>query len=534
AGGAYLALDPAYPRERLAFMLEDSGARVVVGHEELFDRLPLDGRVTVDIRKTQPASGPAPEAGNRGQDVACLSYTSGSTGTPKGALLPHDGLVRLVCGTAYVPLSRTSVVGQMSAASFDPLMFEVWGALLNGGRLVIIPPEAVISPETLTELVHSEAVTVLATVSAWFNATVPLAPELFGALEHVTVGGEALNPLMAERALEDARNTRFYNCYGPTEVSMTATSEPLAAGTVTAGRIGSLIQNTQGWIVDRFGCLAPVGVPGELWLGGSGVARGYARRPALTAEKFVPDAFSGAIGGRLYRTGDLARWLPDGTLEFLGRIDHQVKIRGFRVEPGETEAVLLTHPQVDAAVVAALPGPDGALRLIGYAEGPGLTPEHSGELREFLVRRLPEYLVPAQVLVLDALPLLPNGKIDRKALPEPDLGTGAVEYVAPADETEETVARIWSEVLGVERVSATDHFFDLGGHSLHAVRVTARINQQTGAGIGPHDVLAHPTVPSLAAHIRGLRPGSDDIGRLMAELAQLSDDEAARLLEEEL
>ncbi|WP_329380037.1 non-ribosomal peptide synthetase [Streptomyces sp. NBC_01716] len=421
AGAAYVALDPEYPRERLAFMLEDSGARVVVGHEYLFDRLPLDGRTTVDISQVRPVpltSGSAGGGvgGGSGLRPACLMYTSGSTGRPKGAVLSHAGVVRLVCGTDYVSLSESSVTGQFAAASFDPLTFEVWGALLNGGRVVIIPPEVVTAPESLRDLLRSEGVTVAFVVTALFHAMVPLVPDVFASLEQMYVGGEALNPVLAERAMQ-AGGARFHNCYGPTEVTTFSTCMPLVAGSVTPYRIGPPIANTQAWVVDRFGWLAPVGVPGELWLGGPGVAVGYWARPGLTAEKFVPDCFSGVPGARLYRTGDLARWLPDGTLEFVGRVDQQVKIRGFRVEPGEIEVVLHSHPEVEAAVVVASPGTGGALRLVGYAEGPGLEPGSGGELRAFLAERLPEHMVPVQVVVLDTLPLLPNGKINRQALP---------------------------------------------------------------------------------------------------------------------
>ncbi|WP_189112044.1 non-ribosomal peptide synthetase, partial [Streptomyces camponoticapitis] len=516
AGGAYLALDPAYPRERLAFMLEDSGARVVVGHEELFERLPLDGRVTVDIRKTQPASDPAQEAGNRGQDVACLVYTSGSTGTPKGALLTHAAAVRLVCGSDLAELSESSVVAQLNAASFDPLVFEVWGALLNGACLVIVPPEAVTSPEELRALVRGEGVTVMAIVSSLFNATIPVVPDVFVTLDQVLVGGEAINPATVERALE-AGGARFSNIYGPTEATTVSTCESLVAGSVSAGRIGRPIRNTQAWVVDRFGCLAPLGVPGELWLGGPGVARGYARRPALTAEKFVPDAFSGAIGGRLYRTGDLARWLPDGTLEFVGRADHQVKVRGFRVEPGEVEEVLLSHPGVESAVVVASRGPNGVLRLVGYTQGEGLGAPDGGELRAFLAERLPEYMVPLHVMILDALPLQPNGKVNFQGLPEPDVSAGMDSYVPPADEIEEAIARIWSEVLGVERVSATDDFFDLGGHSLHAIRVRTRISTRLGTDIDMNDLFEANSLRALADRCRALPVATTDVSRAFWE-----------------
>ncbi|WP_189112050.1 amino acid adenylation domain-containing protein, partial [Streptomyces camponoticapitis] len=404
------------------FMLEDSGARVVVGHEELFERLPLDGRVTVDIRKAEPVRVVSETAGDRVEGVlpvspACLLYTSGSTGRPKGALIPHSAVIRLVCDTDYVSLSASSVMAQTSSASFDPLVFEVWGALLNGGCLVIVPPEVVTAPESLRALLRSEGVTTAFMVTALFHATVSLVPDVFASVDQVYIGGEAINPEVVRRAMATG-DTRFHNVYGPTEVTTYSTCEPLRAGSMTAARIGSPIRNTQAWVVDRFGGLAPVGVPGEVFLGGPGVALGYRERPVLTAEKFVPDAFSGTVGGRLYRTGDLARWLPDGTLEFLGRADSQVKVRGFRIEPGEIETVLLTHPRVDVAAVTTTRGTDNALRLAGYAQGVNLSPADATELRAYLAERLPEYMVPLHVMILDTLPQLPNGKIDRKTLPQ--------------------------------------------------------------------------------------------------------------------
>ncbi|MFD3484684.1 amino acid adenylation domain-containing protein [Streptomyces sp. NPDC058665] len=506
AGAAYVALDPEYPRERLAFMLEDSGARVVVGHEYLFDRLPLDGRTTVDISQVRPMGIPesAKSVASAGSPV-CLTYTSGSTGQPKGALLPHAGVVRLVCGTDFVSFSESSVIAQISSSSFDPLTLEVWGALLNGGRLVMVPPDVVVDPVALPELLRSEGVTTLVIVTALFNATVAQFADAFASMDQIYIGGESMNPAMVRRALE-AGEAQIYNVYGPTEVSCISTCEPLVEEPEGTGRIGPPITNTQAWVVDRFGWLAPVGVPGELWLGGPGVAVGYWARPGLTAEKFVPDCFSGVPGARLYRTGDLARWLPDGTLEFVGRVDQQVKIRGFRVEPGEIEAVLWSHPEVEAAVVVPMTGPDGSQRLVGYGQGPRLRPGDARELRAFLAERLPEHMVPAQVVVLDTLPLLPNGKINRLELPHPEERQAELgEFVSPGGEIEETIARIWSEVLGVERISATDDFFDLGGHSLHAVQVITRVNTRLGVGIDLNDLFEAESLSALADRCELLR-----------------------------
>ncbi|WP_239098787.1 amino acid adenylation domain-containing protein, partial [Micromonospora qiuiae] len=356
-----------------------------------------------------------PAPGTVGEDAATLIYTSGSTGTPKGAMVPHRGIIRLLRDTDYVRPEELRAVGQVSNASFDPLLFEVWGPLLNGGRVVVVPTDVALSPPRFVELLRREAVTAVAIVTALFNSTVNEIPDAFATLRQVYVGGERIN-LGSVAAAVAAGGAQINNIYGPTEVTSISTCNPLTTVPASAGAIGSTIANTWAFVVDEWGCLVGVGVPGELWLGGPGVAWGYWNRAGLTADRFVPDGFSGAVGGRLYRTGDVVCWRPDGSLEFVGRVDHQVKVRGFRVELGEVESVVVAHPAVASGVVVAVRSGDGPVRLVGYVQPVVGEPVSVAQLREFVGERLPEHMVPVSFVVMDSLPLNPNGKIDRRAL----------------------------------------------------------------------------------------------------------------------
>ncbi|GAA4055870.1 non-ribosomal peptide synthetase [Nonomuraea soli] len=513
AGGTYVPLDPSYPADRLSFMLADTRAGVVLGHRHLLAKLPLGEGQGSPLEEI--GAGTAAGTYSGGDRVATVVYTSGSTGRPKGVAVAHRGIVRLVRDTDYVRLSHESVVAQLSNASFDPLLFELWGALLNGARLVIVPNETVLSPARLAELIRAEGVTTLALVTALFNSAVGAQPDVFATVDQVYIGGERINLASVRQTGHDGLN----NIYGPTEVTSISTCRPLKDLPASNGQIGPPIANTQAWVVDSTLSPAPVGVPGELWLGGPGVAAGYWRRPGLTADRFVADPFSGEPGARLYRTGDLACWRPDGTLEFLGRRDHQVKVRGFRVELGEVEAVLAAHPSVATCVVTA---PGG--KLLAHAQPSSAV--RAEELLSYLAGHLPEHMVPATVMIMDRLPLNPNGKIDRAELPLPDAGrsTARTPYVAPRDPVEEAVADIWREVLEVERPGVEDDFFELGGNSLHAVQIAFRIRTTFGVDLGIKQILAEPRIGALAVRLAA------ELDRLVMDLP---DDELARLLPSE-
>ncbi|MFC5814534.1 non-ribosomal peptide synthetase [Nonomuraea harbinensis] len=519
AGAAYVPLDPSYPAARLSFMVEDTGVGTLVGHRDLLAALPGTGIETIPIDGVAPAT--APEVPIRPEDAAYVIYTSGSTGRPKGVVVPHRGIARLVSGADYVPLDTTTVLAQLSNASFDAITFEVWGALANGGRVVVVPPAAVLSPPALAELLRAEHVTTLFLTTALFNAVTSEEPGAFATVDHLYFGGEALDVARVGEVLRGGRGPRhLHNIYGPTEVTTFSTWQPLAEPPTTRGPIGRPISGTTARVVDLdTGDLAPVGVPGELWLGGPGVAWGYWRRPGATARAFVADPFSGEPGRRLYRTGDLVRWTPGGTLEFLGRIDRQLKIRGFRVEPGEVELALSALPGVRARAVVARTPQDGPVELIAYVQPGGDTGLTAGAVREALARELPDHLVPAQVILVDRMPLDPNGKVETSSLPAPEERRAEAAAVAPAGPVEELLAEVWAEVLGLERLGVTDDFFELGGHSLHAVKVTTRAERALRTSMSVRDLFRHKTVRRLAAALREADP--DRLDRIAAIVLQV-------------
>ncbi|HSF38783.1 MAG TPA: amino acid adenylation domain-containing protein, partial [Thermoanaerobaculia bacterium] len=500
AGGAYVPLDPEIPAERLAFTLEDAGCRVLVSEESLeaIDReSPEDPGVEV-----------------LAEAAAYVIYTSGSTGRPKGVVVTHANAARLFDATRrWVDFGPEDVTPLFHSLAFDFSVWELWGALAHGGRLVVVPTEIARSAEALLELLARERVTVLNQTPSAFRQLVQADDGTADlALRLVIFGGEALEP--ASLAPWFARRgdavPRLVNMYGITETTVHVTWRPLRAAD-TKSAIGEPIPDLRVHLLDRHLEPVPLLVPGEIHVGGAGLARGYLGRPELTAERFVPDPF-GPPGARLYRSGDLARRLPDGDLEYLGRIDTQVKIRGFRIELGEIEAALASHPEVREAVVVAREAADGDRRLIAYVvpAGDGLTVPG---LRSHLGERLPAYMVPAAFVRMERLPLTGNGKLDRKALPEPDderPETGA-DYQAPRGPAEELIAGVWADLLGLERVGARDDFFELGGHSLLAARAVSRLREPLGVDLPLAALFESPTVAGLAAaaeRSRGLRsPG---------------------------
>ncbi|HEX7334998.1 MAG TPA: amino acid adenylation domain-containing protein [Pyrinomonadaceae bacterium] len=523
-GGAYLPLDPDYPQERLAFMLEDAAVRVVLTHRALCHHLPQTEAdvICLDEAWTEITAGSKedPERSVSGDSLAYITYTSGSTGQPKGVQIPHRGVVRLVKENDFAHLGADEACLQFAPLAFDASTFEIWGMLLNGGRLVIMPP----GPSTLTELgqtLRTHRVTVLWLTAGLFNLMVDEQLDALRGLRQLLAGGDALSVSHVERFLREAPGCKLINGYGPTENTTFTCCYSMNTATRFGNSvpIGRPIANTQVYILDEN--LRPVatGARGELYTGGDGLARGYLNHPELTAERFVPHPFSSQPGARLYRTGDWARYLLNGDIEFLGRVDNQAKVRGFRIEPGEIEAVLRGHQQVREAVVL-LKEADGDKHLVAYVASDAQT----GELREYLKKRLPDYMVPSFFVHLNEIPLTANGKIDRRALPEPEsFFAVAAEYEAPRTPAEELLSSLWASVLRVSRVGIKDNFFDLGGHSLLAIQLNSRIRDAFGVELPLSELFESRTLAELAQAIDDLmrashelevpplRPASDDV-----------------------
>ncbi|AKJ02445.1 amino acid adenylation domain-containing protein [Archangium gephyra] len=513
AGGAYLPLDTSYPKERLALMLRDARPRLLLTSEALAASLPPSDVPTVLLDSVSLSSLPSspPPSSTLPLHLAYVIYTSGSTGQPKGISIPHRAVVRLVRNTAYHSFASDERIAQLSNASFDAATFEVWGALLNGGTLVGLPRDVILSPDAFAEQLASKHITSLFITSALFNQVAQLAPTAFTHLRSVLAGGDRVDPSSARKVLQHGPPQRLLNGYGPTENTTFSTWHHIQDVPESAANIpiGIPLSNSTAYVLDASLQPVPVGVPGELYVGGDGLARGYLAQPALTAERFVPHPFSASPGERLYRTGDIVRQLPSGAIEFLGRADTQVKIRGFRIEPSEVEAVLLRHSSVRECVVLAREDSPGDRRLVAYAvPHAGLTLEASA-LRAHLQQTLPEYMVPSAFVLLEALPITPNGKVDRKALPVPDASQFTSEdYVAPRDHIEALLASLFAQVLGLPRVGIHDHFFALGGHSLLATRVTSRIREALHVEVPLRALFSSPTVAGLAEHVRQAKSAS--------------------------
>ncbi len=520
AGGAYLPFDPAYPRERLAFMLEDARAPLLLTTRELMPSLPSrrDTRVveldsvweTIALgRDDDPPRVTTPDC------LAYTIYTSGSTGRPKGVQVSHASVVSLFAATAdRFAFGGGDVWTVVHSSAFDFSVWEIWGCLSHGGRLVVVPLEVARSPEALCDLLRDEGVTVL-------NQTPSAMRQLLDAAEQrgegwrapslrlIVCGGEALPREVARRA--SGWGVPVWNFYGPTEATVWATAHRVEGDDADRGAvpIGRPLANAEVYVLDSQMRLVPAGTPGELYLGGDGLARGYLNRPGLTAERMRPHPFGAAPGRRLYRTGDLARHTADGVVEFLERIDQQVKVRGFRVELEEIEAVLAEHPGVGACVVLAR-GESGDKRLVAYIEAAAARPS-AGELRAHLKVRLPEYMIPSAFALLDALPVTPNGKVDRRAvaaLPEEETTGRAEGYQPPRGATEEILAGMWARLLSVRQVGAHDNFFELGGHSLLATRAVSWVREAFGVELALRSLFELPTVAGLADLIdRELRRG---------------------------
>lgn len=496
AGGAYLPIDLAYPPERLAFMLTDAQAPVVITQRHLIDRLPQHGAQIVCIDGF-PITGEQHDSATP-DSLAYIIYTSGSTGQPKGCCITHRNVVRLMAAThPWFGFDACDVWTMFHSVAFDFSVWEIWGALLYGGRLIVVPHEISRSPEAFVDLVHREGVTVLnQTPSAFrqFIAAESTTVHRPTSLRFVIFGGEALEmqSLRPWFARHGDTQPQLVNMYGITETTVHVTYRPLRADDVQRGSvIGVPIPDLEVLILDSALRPVPIGVPGEMFVGGDGLARGYLRRDELTAQRFIPHPWR--EGERLYRTGDLARWLPGRDIEYLGRIDQQVKIRGFRIELGEIESVLVQHPGVREAVVVAR-----EQRLIAYIVGN--VPAH--ELRAHLRTKLPDYMVPAAFVAIERVPLTNNGKTDLRALPkpEPERPETGGQFVAPRTPAEEALAAIWRRVLRIERVGVNDNFFDLGGDSILSILLVAQ-SRQAGIALTPKLIFDHPTIADLVDHI---------------------------------
>jgi amino acid adenylation domain-containing protein len=504
AGGAYVPLDPGLPAERLAYVMDDSAVPLVLVQAAGRGAVPAREGVAVlavDALAERLAAEPAenPAGGARPDSLAYVIYTSGSTGRPKGVMNAHRGVVnRLVWMQAHFGLGADDVVLQKTPFGFDVSVWEFFWPLQQGARLVVARPDGHRDPAYLRGVVEREGVTTLHFVPSMLQPFVEAVEAgRCASLRHVVCSGEALPPALVRRFHDRfAGPVVLTNLYGPTEAAVDVSCWPCARdGGDGVVPIGRPVWNTALYVLDAGLQPVPVGVPGELYIGGVQVARGYQGRAAMTAERFVPDPYSAEGGARLYRTGDRARWRADGAIEYLGRLDFQVKVRGFRIELGEIEVRLAEHPEVREAVVLAREDVPGDSRLVAYVVGE----VDADEVRAHLRGSLPEYMVPSAFVFLQALPLTPNGKLDRKALPAPDLATAEDRYVAPRTPAEEVVAGIWAEVLRLERVGVEESFFDLGGHSLLLVKVQTRLREAFGVPVPITHLFRYLTVSALAA-----------------------------------
>jgi amino acid adenylation domain-containing protein len=515
AGGAYVPMDPSYPGERLAYMLEDAAPVKMLTQAALRDALPLPAASACRVFALDEAFASPPEhaanpevPGLTSRHLAYVIYTSGSTGRPKGVMIEHRSVLRLVINNPYAPIAPGDCIGHCSNPAFDASTWEIWAALLNGARLLVVPQSVVLDPQALNQALVDGNATALWLTAGLFNEYVNALGLAFAGLKYLLIGGDVLDPRSVARVLNGAQPPRhLINGYGPTETTTFATTfaiEALPEG-ARAIPIGRPIANTQVYVLGAHGGPVPIGVAGEIHIGGAGVARGYLNNPALTAERFLRDPFSSDADARMYRTGDVGRWLPDGNLEYLGRNDFQVKIRGFRIELGEIEAKLAACPGVRDAAVVAREDAAGDKRLVAYVVPHGDAADVSvAGLRGHLSRDLPDYMIPGAFVILDALPLTPNGKLDRRGLPAPDQAAVASRhYEAPVGDVEQAIAGIWQELLGVEQVGRYDHFFELGGHSLLAVRLITRLRTVLDAEVSLREVFAQPTLSMLARAVSG-------------------------------
>ncbi|AUT02007.1 non-ribosomal peptide synthetase [Nostoc sp. CENA543] len=528
AGGAYVPLDPAYPQERLEFMLADTQIKLLLTQKQLAEKLPTHTANVIYLDTDWDSiSQIKPENLTnivKPDNLAYIMYTSGSTGQPKGVSVIHQGVVRLVKDTNYVSLTNQEVFLQISPISFDASTFEIWGCLLNGGKLVIFPPHTP-SLDELGQVIQQYQVTTLWLTAGLFHVIVDEKIDALKPLRQLLAGGDVLSVSHVQKFLSTVENCKLINGYGPTEnTTFTCCYEitaPLKSGASIP--IGRPIANTQVYILDSQLQVVPIGITGELYIGGDGLAREYFHRPDLTAERFIPNPFSPDPQARLYKSGDLGRYLPNGEIEYLGRIDNQVKVSGFRIELGEIETALLQHPAIKEAVVIVREDTPGEKLLVNYFVAASSADNLSivSELRQFLKQKLPEYMVPKIFMALETMPLNANGKVDRRVLPKPDSYRPELEanYVAPRTPTEQQIADIWSQVMNIKQVGIYDNFFELGGYSLIGIQVVSRMRQALQVEILMSNLFELPTVADLAERVETLRWAAQSVQSAESETA---------------
>ncbi|MGL4503217.1 MAG: non-ribosomal peptide synthetase, partial [Planktothrix sp.] len=475
--GVYLPLDPSYPSERLKFMVEDAKVALLITHSLIINQWESSVNSTLicldqdwENINQEPAQNPINQT--TAENLAYIIYTSGSTGQPKGVAVPHQAVIRLIVNPNYINLTATDKIAQVSNISFDAATFEIWGALLNGAQLIGINRDILLSPEEFARKLQQENITVLFLTTALFQQMARIVPQAFTCLRYLLFGGETVDLRWVRKILKQNPPQNFIHVYGPSE-NTTFSSYYIIQSlpeSMTSLPIGRPISNTSLYILDQQLNPVPIGIVGEIYLGGDGLARGYLNRPELTTEKFITN-FNNEK--KLYKTGDLACYLTDGNIKFLGRIDDQVKIRGFRIELGEIEAILNQHRGVAEAVVMVQEDIPGEKLLMAYIIPNPQQQITNTELRQFLKQKLPDYMIPSAYLFLDSFPLTPNGKINRNSLPKIDALNLDLEenYIEPGTEIEAKLVEIWAKILGKKKLGIHDNFFELGGHSLLATQL---------------------------------------------------------------
>jgi amino acid adenylation domain-containing protein len=521
AGGAYLPLDPSYPTERLAFMVEDAGVKVLVIQQELLKNLPRSVAeivcIDADWDQISLESRDCPESETAGENAAYVIYTSGSTGKPKGVIVTHRNVVRLFEATdSSYKFTANDVWTLFHSYAFDFSVWEIWGALLYGGKLVIVPYWVSRSAEGFYRLLLDQKVTVLNQTPSAFRQLIELDSKIKSelALRLVIFGGEQLELHTLKPWLDrhGDEQPQLVNMYGITETTVHVTYRPLRMADANRSVIGRPLADLQVFVLDRYLQPAPIGVPGEMYVGGAGLGRGYLKRPELTSERFIPHPFSSEPGARLYKTGDVARFLKDGDLEYLGRADDQVKIRGYRIELGEINANLAEHPSVRESVIVMHGQGSDERRLVAYIVPASRSVPSISELREFLKQTLPDYMVPANFVFLEAMPLTASGKVNQRALPAPDQISVETPFALPRTPIEELLVSIWSDVLKLGRVGIDDNFFELGGHSLLATQVMARIRDAFRVEMPLRRIFDRPTIAQLSPLISEAQTKEPELG----------------------